>query len=295
MYNMMEAPATVPSTDPATPASTKSDPDQAAASSTAGATATNSGEPAVLMQTLQPMQYMSAEHAVHMQQLQQSLMQQQQQQQQQLAAAGTAQAAAGTDLSQLAQTQALLMGQQGHMLLMHQLQQQQQMQQQQLLQQQQQAAAAAASPATQGSGGSPAPPTPGSNSLGSPPPHMMMDGQRSDTPAQHNMAAAQPAGPTQQEMEALAKSEAIKNLKPPKKPLTPYMRFSKSVSSHNAKMLKFDDSSHLFRLLCHLAAASKQTCYWHTCCLFVCCTHHQLSLLVFSDLGCGEKSRRTSK
>ena len=104
--------------------------------------------------------------------------------------------------------------------------------------------------------GSPAPLTPGSNSLGSP--QMIADASssRSGTPAQQmglsteqHMAAMQAHLLAQQQQQQLQQQQqqqqqklqqqqqqmkqqdsAIANLKPPKKPLTPYMRFSKSVS-----------------------------------------------------------------
>jgi hypothetical protein len=101
---------------------------------------------------------------------------------------------------------------------------------------------AVSSPARQGSvgsGGSPAPPTPGS--LGSPLPQMMVE---SMPPPQGIQLPLQPGqlpvniqmgiGLTPQAtvVDSVKEEEKIdiNKLKPPKKPLTPYMRFSKSVS-----------------------------------------------------------------
>ena len=90
-----------------------------------------------------------------------------------------------------------------------------------------------------GSGGSPAPPTPGS--LGSPLPQMMVEGmlpqqgiQLPLQPGQLPMNIQVGIGLTPQPavVESVKEEEKIdiSKLKPPKKPLTPYMRFSKSVS-----------------------------------------------------------------
>ena len=106
----------------------------------------------------------------------------------------------------------------------------------------------AASPQRQGStcsGGSPAPPTP--SSLGSPLPQMVADGMT--THAQQGLHIALQAGQIPMNLQVgiglnpqttVAQTPPpheekvdISKLKPPKKPLTPYMRFSKSVSTEH--------------------------------------------------------------
>ncbi len=124
------------------------------------------------------------------------------------------------------------------------------------------------SPARQGSvgsGGSPAPPTPGS--LGSPLPGMMPDGVTQvslplQVPIQYSYSA--PAVEQAQAVQAkktltLTKEQQEKNLqtlKPPKKPLTPYMRFSKAVSFSFKYFLNMSYSCYL---LCD--NVSKDLCY----------------------------------
>ncbi|KAK2168137.1 hypothetical protein LSH36_20g10015 [Paralvinella palmiformis] len=101
----------------------------------------------------------------------------------------------------------------------------------------------AASPARQGStcsGGSPAPHTPGS--LGSPMPQMVADGMNAHAGLHIPLQAGQipmnlqvglglnPQTTVAQTPPPQEEKVDISKLKPPKKPLTPYMRFSKSVS-----------------------------------------------------------------
>jgi hypothetical protein len=136
-----------------------------------------------------------------------------------------------------------------------------QLQQQQ--QQQQDNGSVAQSPAPQGSAGSqgsPAPPTPGS--MGSPMPPVMGDGiqQVSGLPIQIapglpvNMLGFQPQ-PVEVVPETV-KNEKIADMKPPKKPLTPYMRFSKSVSLVLCCVLR---ALHVFLVLDMAAGESRQS------------------------------------
>ena len=148
------------------------------------------------------------------------------------------------------------------------------------------------SPAPQGSAES-QPATPGS--IGSPAPQMQMaDGTIVTAPTaamqvpliqyQHNMmgqavqgqlpsgyiqapAQLQAQVPVQQQHQqqpAAPKTEqdmAIKNLKPPKKPLTPYMRFSKSVSGDC--LASWSQYAHLsVCMICAATNTSKRMCLW---------------------------------